>query len=151
MPLHHLARSSGFEMQHVFSENNPWQIISSQGGEILCVGQRRISLRDVTGWSLSAHEERDSMGNLFNFVLYLLLGGYFLALVMNEGWRERFLLASALFFLAGVVALLDTRHANRIRTYRLSIEGRTGRIRFVTTSRGEADGLAAALRLRGIA
>ena len=131
------------------SINRPWDITTDQvsgGSPSLRIGQRRVQVANIQGISRVATQERDFLGSLLNYSAYLIVAGIFLVLVVQAGWRERFLLATIFFAVVGVTSLIDMGLSNRIRLYRLSITTRDGQIlEFTTANASEADRLLAAL------
>lgn len=131
------------------SINRPWAITypaaGRSGGE-LRIGKQSIALSDLRSISRDATQEKDFLGCLLNYSAYLIVAGIFLVLVVQAGWRERFLLGTVFFAIVGFTSLIDIGLASRIRLYRLSIETADGRIiDFTTADAAEADQLTAAL------
>ncbi len=131
------------------SINRPWAITypaaGRSGGE-LRIGKQSIALSDQRSISRDATQEKDFLGCLLNYSAYLIVAGIFLVLVVQAGWRERFLLGTVFFAIVGFTSLIDIGLASRIRLYRLSIETADGRIiDFTTADAAEADQLTAAL------
>ena len=131
------------------SINRPWDITSdrgSGGSPSLRIGQHRVQLTNIQGISRVATQERDFLGSLLNYSAYLVVAAIFMVLVVQGGWRERFLLATLFFSVVGFTSLIDIGLSNRIRLYRLSITTRDGQIlEFTTANASEADSLLAAL------
>lgn len=130
---------------------SPWELSAADNGT-LRIGLKRFALRDVVRMSPSAHEERDFLASLFNYSVYLLVAAVFLILVVQAGWRERFLLATVFFAIVGFTSIADIGKAHRIKLYRLRITMRDGRqVDFTSADATVVDGLAAALRRAGVA
>ena len=129
----------------------PWQLTSAGGGT-LRIGHQYVALRDIRGQAMSAHEERDFMASLFNYSVYLVVAAVFLVLVVQGGWRERFLLATIFFAVVGATSLFDVCQAHRIRLYKLTLKLADGRtLDYTSGEPGEINALSAALRQVGIA
>jgi hypothetical protein len=107
-------------MQPERKSNNPWEISGGADG-VLRIGARHVSLAEITGFELSAHQERDILGCLLNYAAYLIVTAVFMIFVGQAGWRERFLLGTLFFAVVGATSLIDIRQANRIRLYRVKI------------------------------
>jgi hypothetical protein len=133
------------------STNRPWDLDLSGGADaILRIGQQRLRVADIRGLSIVAHSERDFLGNLLNYSAYLIVAGIFMILVVQAGWRERFLLSTLFFAIVGFTSLIDIGLATRIKLYRLriaTVDG--GAVDFVSADAGEVDRLAAALQRAG--
>lgn len=131
------------------NSNRPWAITypsDDRSNGVLRVGQQRLALTDVRSISRCASQERDFLGSLLNYSVYLSVAAIFLVLVVQAGWRERFLLGTVFFAIVGVTSLIDIGLASRLRLYRLTIEMIDGRmIEFTTADAAEADRLTAAL------
>lgn len=131
------------------SINRPWAITypaAGRSGGVLRIGKQSIALSDLRSISRAATQEKDFLGSLLNYSAYLIVAGIFLVLVVQAGWRERFLLGTVFFAIVGFTSLIDIGLASRIRLYRLSIETADGRIiDFTTADAAEADRLTAAL------
>ena len=131
------------------SVNRPWDITAdatSGANGTLRIGQQRLRLADIQGISRGATQERDFLGSLLNYSAYLAVAGIFMILVVQAGWRERFLLATIFFAIVGFTSLIDIVLSSRIRLYRLTIVTNDGRnVGFVTADAAEADRLTAAL------
>lgn len=125
--------------------NRPWDITSGSGGR-LRVGQRTVPLSDIRRATPKAYEERDFLGSLLNFSVYLTIAAVFLILVVVAGWRERFLLMTVFLGLVGITSLIDMWQSNRIRLYCLTIDLVGGeRIEFTSASADEVDRLIQAI------
>ncbi len=136
-------------MQPKIVANNPWDITGT-GGDVLRVGSRRLLLADVRSFQMSAHQERDVLASMLNYSAYLVVAAIFMVLVVQAGWRERFLLATIFFAVVGLTSLIDIGRATSIRLYRLSIVTNDGgNIDFVSPDPAQVDGLARALRRAG--
>jgi Family of unknown function (DUF6232) len=131
------------------SVNRPWTITypaTGRSGGVLRIGKQTVPLSDLRSVSLRATQEKDFLGSLLNYSAYLIVAAVFMVLVVQAGWRERFLLATIFFAIVGFTSLVDIGLASRIRLYRLSIETADGRtIDFTTADAAEADRLTAAL------
>ncbi len=131
------------------SSNRPWAITYANAGRsdgILRVGQQRLALTDIRSISRDASQEKDFLGCLLNYSVYLIVAAIFMVLVVQAGWRERFLLATIFFAIVGMTSLIDIGLASRIRLYRLTIQTHDGRtVDFTTADAAEADRLTAAL------
>ena len=73
-------------------DTNPFR----NGINTLRIGGQHLALADVHGFTLSAHQERDFLASLFNCSVYLLVGAFFLVLVVQGGCRSRRIPRSAL-------------------------------------------------------
>jgi Family of unknown function (DUF6232) len=133
-------------MQPLQNVNRPWDIT----GGTLRIGRQRVRLADVQGASPIAREERDFLASLLNYSAYLIFAGIFMVLVVQAGWRERFLLATIFFAIVGFTSILDVGLATRVRLYRLRIAlADGGSLDFTTADAGEVDRLTLALRQAG--
>lgn len=131
------------------SINRPWDITTDPslvGGKSLRIGHQRVALENIRNISRAASQERDFLGSLLNYSAYLIVAGIFLVLVVQGGWRDRFLLAMIFFAIVGFTSLIDIGLSNRIRLYQLTITTRDGKIiAFTTANAAEADQLLSAL------
>ena len=141
--------SQKLHMPFYNSINRPWDITTDQvsgGSPSLRIGHRRVQVTNIQGISRVATQERDFLGSLLNYSAYLIIAAIFMVLVVQAGWRERFLLATIFFAIVGATSLIDIGLSNRIRLYRLSITTRDGKIlEFTTANASEADQLLATL------
>ena len=136
-------------MQLSPSTHCPWEITGGREAE-LRVGEQRVRLADIHRVSRTANEERDFLANLLNYSAYLTVAAAFLVLVVQAGWRERFLLSTLFFAIVGCTSLIDIGRANRIRLYRIRIiTADKQAIDFVSAKAEEVDALFAALRRAG--
>lgn len=135
-----------FQMQHA-TPNRPWDVT---GDGTLRIGARRLALADIQGFEATAHQERDFLASLFNYVAYLAVATVMLVLVVQAGARDRFLLVTLFFVVVGAASLLDIARTSRIGFYRLRIRTTQGPLDFTSADAGEVDRLIAALRRAGI-
>lgn len=138
-------------MQPRRAANNPWDI-SGAGttAAVLRIGSRRVALADIRGYELSARQERDIQGGMLNYSAYLTVAAIFMVLVVQAGWRERFLLATGFFAIVGFTSIADIVRANRIRLYRMKLMlGDGGTAEFVSADPVQVDSLVFALRRAG--
>ena len=130
------------------NSNRPWEIIgdAGRGTATLRIGHQRVALADVREISRDATRERDFLGCLLNYSAYLIVAAIFMILVVQAGWRERFLLATVFFAIVGTTSLIDIGLSTRIQLYRLTIATGDGQtIDFITAEAAEADRLTEAL------
>ncbi len=138
-------------MQPNRHDNRPWEIAGA-AEPTLRIGRQELSLREICGISPSAHQERDFHASLLNYSAYLIVAAIFLVLVVQAGWRERFLLVTVFFAAIGFTSLVDIGRASRIRLYRLTITKSDGsQVQFTSADPAEVDRLADALRRAGVA
>ena len=136
-------------MQPITSTNRPWDL-NGGADAMLRIGQQRLRVADIRGVSIVANSERDFSPSLLNYSAYLTVAAIFMILVVQAGWRERFLLATLFFAIVGFTSLIDIGLATRIKLYRLRIATADGgAVDFVSADAAEVDRLAAALRRAG--
>jgi Family of unknown function (DUF6232) len=136
-------------MQPYSPTNRPWEIIGGADGT-LRIGRQRLPLGSIRGVSMSAAQEKDFLGSLLNYSAYLIVAAIFMVLVVQAGWRERFLLATVFFAIVGLTSMIDIVLATRVKLYRLQIATASGAIvDFVSADAAEVDRLAAALKRAG--
>ena len=147
-PVSRTASTCKLHMPFYNSINRPWEIIGDvgRGTATLRIGHQRVALADVREISPDATRERDFLGSLFNYSAYLIVAAIFMVLVVQGGWRERFLLATVFFAIVGATSLIDIGLSTRIQLYRLTIATGDGQtIDFTTADAAEADRLTATL------
>jgi Family of unknown function (DUF6232) len=124
--------------------------MSSGADGVLRIGQQRVRVADIRGVAFDATIERDFLGSMLNYSAYLIVAAIFMVLVVQAGWRERFLLSTIFFAIVGFTSLVDIGLATRIKLYRLRIATADGgAFDFVSADGAEVDRLAAALRRAG--
>lgn len=90
------------------------------------VGARLIDPRDVTGIEAYGVDERDIDGQIFGFALFLLAATVVAIGVLVFGWRERFLIFTALVGGIGFMSLQDVFLTRPVRVWRLAVRLRDG-------------------------
>lgn len=129
--------------------NRPWSL-TGPAGDVLRIGARQLPLAEIRGFEIGVEDARDYQASLLNYSIYSMLAAVFLVLVVQAGWRERFLIATCFFALIAVSGLIDIGQANRIRLFRLRMRlVGGGTLDFVSAEAWEVEALAATLRQAG--
>lgn len=133
-------------MQPATASHRPWAL-TGPTDDVLRIGDRRLPLATIRGFDLSVEDERDFLASLLSYTLYLILAAACLVLVVQAGWRDRFLIGCGFTALIAISNLIDIGRATRIRLYRLRLTCADGTITdFVSPKASEVEALSALLR-----
>ncbi len=129
---------------------NMWEpaATAAVGGPTVRIGARTVAISDVRSAGIEHKLENDLWGVLLIGVASLLGAVMFVTLVNVYGWRTRFLLASMILFVFGMVSLFEAMRARPVQFVRLRIETRSGEVLFTTVDEADALRLMAAVSPR---
>lgn len=104
-----------------------------QRNGVLRFGRHAVPLAAVRRYAPVHHRDRDINSTLATVALFVGAASFMLILVVEMGWRARFLVATLLFTSVAVAAITDLSRTFRLNIYRLEIELDGGeRVMFVT-------------------
>ena len=125
-----------------------WEPMSFADGVTLRLGKTHLALSDVRAVERTDHAERDFQGVLVMGMVFTMSSACFAIGVWHYGWRQRFLLAAAIFFVLGVISLYEALTSTTFRYVRLRIATTSGETVFTTAALADAAALEQVLALR---
>lgn len=115
-------------------------------GRVLAIGAERVNLYDIGAYRFDGLAEKDFSSAFATATAFGTVATMFLALVLVNGSRERFLLGGGLLAILALCALLDLRLVRWVTSYTFDLTLRDGQMRrFVTADPEEAKRLKDAL------
>ena len=108
---------------------------------VLRVGAKRLAIADIRSISREVAAERDINGLIFMGAAFMFASVFFMVGVIDGGWRERFLIAAAIFFGLAFVSLTESFGIRPVRYVRLRIATASGDVVFTTPDQADADAL----------
>jgi hypothetical protein len=120
-----------------------WDIITDpqSGMPLLRLGDRHVELSNIVEIEHTDLVERDFKGLLVMGAAFMSACSMFLFLVVDFGWRERFMLGAVVTGMLGVMSLYEAATASRIRCVELRISTRDGDDIFTTADHDDAAAL----------
>jgi Family of unknown function (DUF6232) len=84
-------------------------------------GRHVVPLDQVAEYAPVHEKARDLDSTLATMAVFLGAAAFFMVLVFEIGWRERFLVAALLFAVIAAAAIIDLLRSSQIHLYRLAI------------------------------
>jgi len=112
-------------------------------------GKTSIPITAISAIAPREPMDWDVAGQFFNFVIYMILAGFFCYVVFGLGWRWQFLFGTALFAGVSLMALADVITTRKVGFYQLVMKTAGGKeLAYTTSSEQDRDLLASELRQR---
>ncbi|MFM2421843.1 MAG: hypothetical protein RL291_373 [Pseudomonadota bacterium] len=120
----------------------------SQDG-VLRFGTAQVPLNRVAAYAPVHERQQDLDSVLVTVAVFVSIAAILLVLVVELGWRERFLVGSLLLASIGIAAIIDLARTMRLDLYRLEIKMADGQtVMYVTPDRDMLDRMMLALEQR---
>jgi hypothetical protein len=117
---------------------------------VLHVGTESIRLADVASYSAAGLSEKDLSTAFATIALFSAISAVFIFLVVEIGWRVKFMLEGILFGLIAFCAVAELFSARRNTLYTFKLTSGAGAVHtFVTADRIEAETVKGALDAAG--
>jgi hypothetical protein len=85
-------------------------------------GSQSVPLSSIQHYAPRHHQERDVDSVLTTVAVFMAVAAVLLILVVEMGWRARFLVGAGLFASIAIAAIVDLMRTMRIELYRLEIK-----------------------------
>lgn len=125
---------------------------SSSGGRgFLRIGQRRIALEEIEVIQPDEARERPIAGLLLGAIGFLVSAAIIAYLVLDQGWRQRYLIASSFLAFLAIAGLAEIFKAKPQSFFQIKIHTRTqGVVTFASADAREVEAFLAALAAAGV-
>ena len=80
---------------------------NAEGGAVVRLGQRHIRIADIESVALAEIRDRNVQGLLLGAMAFEVLATLFAYLVIDSGWRARFLLGTTFLSFLGCVGFIE--------------------------------------------
>ena len=126
--------------------------IADAGTErVVWFGKHRIAVSDIASVDADAISDRPISGLLIAASAFIVIAAVFAFLVFDNGWRERYLIATALLVVLGAAGFREVFSAKSQRFYTVQIAMRSsGPVSFASAEEREAGDFLDMLRQEGV-
>ena len=121
----------------------------SKGGPVVRLGQRHVRIADIESVSLAETRDRNLEGLMLGAIAFEVAATLFAYLVIDSGWRTRFLLGTTFLSFLGCVGIYELTTLKTLSLYEMFVTLKSGET-FVFTSADRADIETLALRITAL-
>ena len=116
------------------------------GRQILRIGQRHIRIEDIRGLTGDEAREKPVAGLFIGSILFLISATIIAFMVLDAGWRPRYLIASTFLGALSVAGFIEVWKIRPQHFFEIKIlTDSQGVVTFASTDQREVDGFLAAL------
>lgn len=126
--------------------------VSAAGSQrVLWFGTHRIAVADIASVDAEAISDRPILGLLIAASAFIAIAAVFAFLVFDNGWRDRYLIATALLVVLGAAGFREVFYAKAQRFFTVRLATRaSGPVTFASADEREARDFLDLLRQEGV-
>lgn len=118
---------------------------------VVWFGTHRIAVADIVAVEASQTNDKPVSGLFIAASAFVAVAAIFAFLVFDNGWRDRFLIATALFAVLGAAGFREMIHAKAQRFFEIRLATRSnGHVAFASVDEGETRDFLEMLQQEGV-
>lgn len=125
------------------------QAPASKGGAVVRLGKRHVRIAEIESVALEEVQDRNTQGAVLGAVAFMCFATLLSYLVIDAGWRPRFLLGSGFLSFLGCTAFIEMAKLKTLSLYEMFVTLKSGE-KIVFTSMDRADIETLALRITAL-
>ena len=122
---------------------------AAKGGAVVRLGKRHVRIADIDSVALEEIRDDHTQGIVLGAIAFMCFATFISYLVIDAGWRPRFLLGSGFLSFLGCVSFIEMRTLKTLHLFEMLVTLKSGE-KIVFTSMDRADIETLALRITAL-